>query len=577
MPFQIGNSLSLTHKPLKDGDYTIRPFQVNKLWEFKTEASEYEHYKNFGINVYRAFYPENHKYFGNVANVSSSMYERIFTTQSLDPKILWYYLDHNFYTEYKKEKYPTMLTDYNQITYLGESASLFVIPVGVFGEGIKKKSVSLTNINTSSKFNYTIIDDGNGNLTDTSFDETNFMEDDSVLLYLGFNEKYREYQMKNNKLDYVLDMSSKYNNVSIKNSKKIRYESGIPTTDTSQSTGVCATFDGTYLQVEDGNNFNFTNNEDFGFSFWIKVPPQQKDANDTRNYIFNKNTIKDVYVLNETTLEHEKQEIQKSYPNYPFNIYLNNQSAATPNSITFEQCSNYVTASVSSTALSSSVWHHVLCQRSSSYYQIWIDGILNSSVEHGNIKDTANDNKFYIAGNGVSGRDFSGSLDEIRIFNKAVPSAKVPYLYQNTTEVGYAYQTSRVGNVFYGNGFLVVSDPRPKYANAFLGSTGNYDFDGITNGFSGKFRGTTTFYQYEVICKIRKNEFNFTQNSSVRTDRFSQNDQLENYVTSSFFRPFITTVGLYNSTNDLVAIAKLANPLEKRNDVDMNIIIRFDM
>ena len=326
MPFQIGNSLSLTHKSLKDGDYTIRPFQVNKLWEFKTDSNVYEHYKNFGINVYRAFYPENHKYFGNVATISSSMYERVFTTQSFDPKILWYYLDHNFYTEHKKEKYPTMLTDYNQITYLGESASLFVIPVGVFGEGIKRKSVSLSNMNTSSNFDYTIIDDGNGNLRDTVFDETYFMEDDSVMLYLGFNEKYREYQMKNNKLDYVLDMSSKYNDVTIKNSKKIRYERGIPTTDTSQSTGVCAIFDDTYLQVAEGNNFNFTNNEDFGFSFWIKVPPQQKDVTDTKNYIFNKNTIKDVYVLNETTLEHKNQEIVKSYPNYPFNIYLNNQS-----------------------------------------------------------------------------------------------------------------------------------------------------------------------------------------------------------------------------------------------------------
>ena len=173
--------------------------------------------------------------------------------------------------------------------------------------------------------------------------------------------------------------------------------------------------------------------------------------------------------------------------------------------------------------------------------------------------------------------NFYGTLDEIRVYNSAISNEQIPYLADNSLEAGYAYQTSRVGNVFYGTGFMVVSDPRPKYSNAFLGSTGNFDYDGITNGFRGGFRSTTTFYEYEIICKIRRKEFNFTQNPSIRTDKASFVSDIENYVTSSFFNPYITSIGLYDDNDNLLAIAKLANPIEKRDDVDMNIIVRFDM
>ena len=86
-----------------------------------------------------------------------------------------------------------------------------------------------------------------------------------------------------------------------------------------------------------------------------------------------------------------------------------------------------------------------------------------------------------------------------------------------------------------------------------------------------------TFYEYEIICKVRRGEFNFTQNPTVRVDKASHSQGLENYVTSSFFNPYITSIGLYDDEYNLLAVAKLANPLEKRDDVDVNVIVRFDM
>jgi hypothetical protein len=40
--------------------------------------------------------------------------------------------------------------------------------------------------------------------------------------------------------------------------------------------------------------------------------------------------------------------------------------------------------------------------------------------------------------------------------------------------------------------------------------------------------------------------------------------------------PYITSIGLYNDQAQLLAVAKLATPVQKRNDVDTNFIIRYD-
>jgi len=575
MSFQSGNNLSYTHKKLKAGEFTIRPFEINKLWKISTNNPEEYYYEKYGIKVYRAYYPENHKYFGNVANISSSLYERVFTTQSLDPKILWYYLDHNYYTEYSNDKLPSFITTDEQITYLAESASLFMIPVGVFGEGIKKKSVTLNNY--GSPYEYTLTDDGAGNLRDNSFDETKFVNFGNCLLYVGFNEKYREYNMKNNKLDYVLDMSSHRNKVNIHNTKKITYVSGIPLSGSVTPTGVGAYMSGSYFRLNSNVNFNFNKRQDFAFSFWLNPKSNQPNGIDGKNYLFNKNLVKKIYTIDETTLVHTFDETEKESKQYPFDIFYNNSLSDKPGKISFRQSSIFQTVEVTSSALTNDTWYHVVCQKSGSNYQIWLNGVLNGEVVDSIDTDVGNENLFFIGGSPNSSSLFHGTMDEIRIYNSAISSDKIPYLYENTLNTGYAYQTSRVGNVFYGTGFFVISDPRPKYANSFLGQTGNFDYNGLDNGFRGEFRSTVTFYEYEIICKIRRGEFNFTQNPTVRVDKAAYSHELENYVTSSLFNPYITSIGLYDDDYNLLAVAKLANPLEKRDDVDVNVIVRFDM
>jgi hypothetical protein len=54
------------------------------------------------------------------------------------------------------------------------------------------------------------------------------------------------------------------------------------------------------------------------------------------------------------------------------------------------------------------------------------------------------------------------------------------------------------------------------------------------------------------------------------------NGNLYGYATSSYFDPYITTVGLYNENQDLIAVAKLSQPLPSSRTTDTNIIINLD-
>jgi len=46
--------------------------------------------------------------------------------------------------------------------------------------------------------------------------------------------------------------------------------------------------------------------------------------------------------------------------------------------------------------------------------------------------------------------------------------------------------------------------------------------------------------------------------------------------TGSYFAPFITTIGLYDDTNNMVAVAKLPQPIKSLPDYPVNFIVRFD-
>ena len=51
---------------------------------------------------------------------------------------------------------------------------------------------------------------------------------------------------------------------------------------------------------------------------------------------------------------------------------------------------------------------------------------------------------------------------------------------------------------------------------------------------------------------------------------------LNDNVTGSSFNPYVTTVGLYNESNELLVVGKLATPYPIPDNTDITFIVRWD-
>ena len=81
---------------------------------------------------------------------------------------------------------------------------------------------------------------------------------------------------------------------------------------------------------------------------------------------------------------------------------------------------------------------------------------------------------------------------------------------------------------------------------------------------------------------MRANEYNYSLNPSLLKNfgnneiLISGSNQYKGFVTGSNFSPYVSTVGLYNENQDLIAIGKLAQPLPTSQTTDTTILINID-
>lgn len=145
----------------------------------------------------------------------------------------------------------------------------------------------------------------------------------------------------------------------------------------------------------------------------------------------------------------------------------------------------------------------------------------------------------------------------------------------------------KVGDIIYQHGMIILtSDGIPgedgygfvQYGDAVYGAS---DVSFITNfinatNISCSFDSSITLYEKQYKCNIRENEYNFSQNPTSISSS-SNSGVLNDLVTGSYFSPYVTTVGLYNNSKELLAVAKLAQPLPLSTTTDINIIINLDV
>lgn len=126
-----------------------------------------------------------------------------------------------------------------------------------------------------------------------------------------------------------------------------------------------------------------------------------------------------------------------------------------------------------------------------------------------------------------------------------------------------------VGNAIYTHGQLIITD-------TIIAKYYNDTFDAVL-----KWKSNLPIFTHNYHCKVKSGEFNYTLNKTslakLSDGTFNQDGVVETHLTGSDYPPYFTTVGLYNDSNELIAVGKMASPTPKSLDTDMSIIVQLDM
>ena len=87
------------------------------------------------------------------------------------------------------------------------------------------------------------------------------------------------------------------------------------------------------------------------------------------------------------------------------------------------------------------------------------------------------------------------------------------------------------------------------------------------------FKNQYTIYENEIVCVVDGSELNMSQNPSLDADG---SGSLRDFATGSYFKPYATSIGLYNDANELLLIAKFAQPIVMSDITDTTFVIRYD-
>ena len=497
---------------IDSADINTNTFQVNKTWTILSGSITSS---ALPLNaVYTTVLPflNTQLTINDAANIDGSL-----------QTVTYFSINHLFY-KYKNQPAltfgPTNITQTKKFLY--QSASIISIPQFKIGEGIKPTSFSFT-----SSVSGSFASDRYGNIYDTSYVTASIV--DQVKFYEGFNEYFDQ-----SRITYK--------------SANVTYVPGITTTTGQQrSLGLAAKFEGTgYIESTIDGNYDRDNN--YAISFFIS----------------GSNTgIANQLIIAKASLNPSSSII----PPYPFKIELSGSNQLIFSAAGSDTLKTQIT---SSTSVSSS-WNHVVCQKSGSSLQMYINGTLHSNasslfLQPPNSPLTAsaridNTETLKIGGYSTNNSNVQGLIDEVRIFNKSLTTSQISAL-SNRSEGGTVLQTNYVGNVFSKQGLIVFS-------------SADYRFQNLLNTpYTASYRSTKTIHELNALVQIRASECNMSTNVTLTND---DNETYQSFVSSSYFAPYITTIGLYNDAGQLLAIGKLAQPIRKRNDVDLNFLMRLDL
>jgi hypothetical protein len=156
------------------------------------------------------------------------------------------------------------------------------------------------------------------------------------------------------------------------------------------------------------------------------------------------------------------------------------------------------------------------------------------------------------------------------------PAGEYGLLFTNSAGTG-----TPVGHVYYQAGVAILT--ASVFTTNFSGSanvTGTMasaSINTVSNNFRRRiqniqFNNTTELNSTIYFCRANHNEFNYSSNPTYLED---SQIVVKQYSTSSPVA-YVTTVGLYDDKDQLVAVAKLSEPLRKDPSTELTVRVRLD-
>jgi len=582
-----------TIKSVKKQDFTLTPLKVHN--PYTLNSSELFNTGSGYLLVYghhskRLPQPETTNFDSGDVNSADGSHTRS----------IWKQIDHQYYRDgFEPNTTPIRFDENKTFRFLNYSASLLACPYMDYGERIKPGSVKITNTTVKYQLNYpsgllvnTVIkDDGYGNLyVEGINNQIDSFQRNTVIGYWGFNDLFRltrfnvgkinehKYRYKSSLIPSN-DYKSEIKNVDVVDGVQLQtyYESDVADMPTG---GSAIQFNSeSYVLTPHHQYFNFDRESEFTISFALKYNGSVSGSVISKRGVVFKDEYGNLeYTKGQSGQTWNRFHTSSSYANestpvYPFDFKLDS------NQITFSRSdgSNTVnlTGSVTAGTGSNFAWNYITVTRYFESGQPKLALFINSELASSANDTTKNPINSHAIMFGADNLKYDnqlegGILDEVRILNETRylenGNLNADFFTEHQDNFFRYLSTSVVGNVFYERGDIVISP---------LNSTFN---DVLKGDFTLEYEGTHTIYHYEVLCRIPKGAFNLSMNPTARKTPQSDEliDEFTSKINSGSLRPYASSIGLYTESGELVAVAKLGQPIQMREDVDLNISIKFD-
>ena len=139
------------------------------------------------------------------------------------------------------------------------------------------------------------------------------------------------------------------------------------------------------------------------------------------------------------------------------------------------------------------------------------------------------------------------------------------------------------GNIFYEQGLGVLTKMSASFNNI-------------------QFQNSYILYEQNMVCRVKDYEFNTSYNPTLTTGSLGfiyesssifitsstipynysgtyytyPDNQLKDFATASYFTPYVGSLGFYNDSNQLLAIAKMSQPVPLSNATDLTFLVKLD-